>query len=122
MTEPRYDRLPPRVPDSKSVSTSMAAIGGGPLTAPAPPAAASTSLSRNERGAALTAQCPPGGADIANCNLPVWVTLFFDGTGNNRQNDTPTFEHSNVARMFNAHRLRAERDGIFPFYIPGIGT
>lgn len=122
MTEPRFDRLPPRVPDSKALSTSMAAVGGGPVTAPVPLAAASTSLSRNERGAALAAHCPPNGSDIANCNLPVWVTIFFDGTGNNRKNDMPTFEHSNVARMFNAHRLLAERDGIFPFYIPGIGT
>lgn len=122
MTEPRYERLPPRVPGQEALKTSMGVLGGGPSTAPVSPATVATSLSRNFRGAAVTAQCPPGRTDIGNCSLPIWVTFFFDGTGNNRKTDSPTFEHSNVVRMFNAHQRFDPTECMFPFYLPGIGT
>lgn len=58
----------------------------------------------------------------ASCKQCLYVSLFFDGTGNNLRADTPTFEHSNVARMFRAHLPDDAVSGVFRRYIPGIGT
>jgi len=57
-----------------------------------------------------------------DCQQEPWLTFYFDGTGNNEKVDTPTKEHSNVARL---HRVRKENNpakGLMSFYIPGIGT
>jgi hypothetical protein len=56
-----------------------------------------------------------------SCQQCLYISFFFDGTGNNLKADRPTFEHSNVARMFLAH-LDEPDQGIFSRYIPGIGT
>lgn len=59
---------------------------------------------------------------VANCQQSLWLTFYFDGTGNNQEIDTPTHEHSNIARL---HRARIDNDeatGRMSFYIPGIGT
>lgn len=50
------------------------------------------------------------------------VAFFFDGTGNNLDADLANNEHSNVARLFRAHHPNDERNGIFSYYLPGIGT
>lgn len=63
------------------------------------------------------------------CNGQVYVNLFFDGTGNNKDwkepglNGTQTSvgKHSNVARLYNASIDRFE-DGFFSHYVPGLGT
>ena len=55
------------------------------------------------------------------CQQCLWISFFFDGTGNNRDADLPTQEHSNVARLQRAHRLDPV-NGIRWEYIPGIGT
>jgi uncharacterized protein (DUF2235 family) len=47
--------------------------------------------------------------------------VFFDGTGNNRDADIPTLEHSNVARLWQAH-INRPSNGVVRIYIPGIGT
>jgi hypothetical protein len=52
----------------------------------------------------------------------LWLSFFFDGTGNNLDADQNSDEHSNVARLFLAHELEDPSKGIFRFYIPGIGT
>ncbi|MFY0526933.1 T6SS phospholipase effector Tle1-like catalytic domain-containing protein [Archangium gephyra] len=49
------------------------------------------------------------------------VTFFFDGTGNNLDADLANGEHSNVARLYRAHR-EDPAQGIFRYYVPGIGT
>ncbi|WP_395853406.1 T6SS phospholipase effector Tle1-like catalytic domain-containing protein [Cystobacter fuscus] len=49
------------------------------------------------------------------------VSFFFDGTGNNLDADLPTQEHSNVARLYRAHRANSSQ-GLFRYYIPGLGT
>ena len=49
------------------------------------------------------------------------ISIFFDGTGNNLQADQSTGEHSNVARLFQAHS-REPAQGIHAYYVPGIGT
>ncbi|WP_395842894.1 T6SS phospholipase effector Tle1-like catalytic domain-containing protein [Cystobacter fuscus] len=49
------------------------------------------------------------------------VSFFFDGTGNNLDADLPTQEHSNVARLYRAHRANSSQ-GSIRYYIPGLGT
>lgn len=61
------------------------------------------------------APAPSGAKDL-------WLTFFFDGTGNNLDADQGTDEHSNVARLYRAHQENDEGKGVFRFYIPGIGT
>jgi hypothetical protein len=56
------------------------------------------------------------------CQQSLTLTFFFDGTGNNLKADEPTNEHSNVARLFLSHPLDRPSDGLYSFYIPGIGT
>ncbi len=51
----------------------------------------------------------------------VYVSIFFDGTGNNLDADYQTGEHSNVARLFRSHGENPA-EGIHRFYVPGIGT
>ena len=50
------------------------------------------------------------------------MTFFFDGTGNNLDADTPTEEHSNVARLYNSHVRDDSTTQTYRRYIPGIGT
>lgn len=68
--------------------------------------------------AALNRDLPPQGS----CEQVIRMSFFFDGTGNNRDADTGTQEHSNVARLFNAHLDDNDVAQIYKFYIPGIGT
>lgn len=56
------------------------------------------------------------------CQLILRIAFFFDGTGNNREADEATDEHSNVARLFKAHPLTKAQEGLYAFYIPGLGT
>jgi type VI secretion system (T6SS) phospholipase Tle1-like effector len=56
------------------------------------------------------------------CRFPVRIAFFFDGTGNNREADAPLFQHTNVARLFLAHRLSDQVTATFKYYIPGLGT
>lgn len=65
---------------------------------------------------------PETGSAIADCQQDLWLSVFFDGTGNNEKVDAPTFEHSNVARLFRARKRDSESEGRYGIYIPGIGT
>jgi Uncharacterized alpha/beta hydrolase domain (DUF2235) len=56
------------------------------------------------------------------CQQRLKLSFYFDGTGNNRDADTPTYEHSNVARMFFARKDDSAAEGIYSFYVPGLGT
>lgn len=56
------------------------------------------------------------------CQQAITLNLFFDGTGNNLDADTPTAELSNVARLFNAHVDDDEITQVYKRYIPGVGT
>lgn len=68
-----------------------------------------------------------------SCRQILWFSFFFDGTGNNLTADVETSKHSNVARLYGAHRgnennggvegrKKGEDFGIYRFYVPGIGT
>lgn len=80
------------------------------------------------------------------CLIPIHVALFFDGTNNNLYRDrngvrvgvpnakgqsTPianrpispeSSDHSNVARLFRTFPSDKTGEGIFSFYMPGLGT
>jgi len=50
------------------------------------------------------------------------MSFFFDGTGNNREADIGSNEHSNVARLYMAHEENDKAQGRYRIYVPGIGT
>ncbi|SFZ79563.1 T6SS phospholipase effector Tle1-like catalytic domain-containing protein [Chitinimonas taiwanensis] len=54
------------------------------------------------------------------CHVKLWISFFFDGTGNHRRRDFPN-KHSNVAALFDAH-LEEQQSGIIRHYYEGLGT
>jgi len=56
----------------------------------------------------------------STCHIPLWLSFFFDGTGNHKDRDFPQ-SHSNVAALFQAHKDDPAR-GVQPFYYEGAGT
>ncbi|MFK0380209.1 T6SS phospholipase effector Tle1-like catalytic domain-containing protein [Pandoraea sp. NPDC090278] len=56
----------------------------------------------------------------ATCEQKPWISLFFDGTGNNQKIDEPLNKLSNIARLYLGHR--DEPYLISRFYYPGVGT
>ena len=58
-----------------------------------------------------------------DCRDVVHISVFFDGTGNNRQEDNANKKWSNVARMFDsALEMQNPGKGIYTIYISGVGT
>ncbi|KWI26788.1 T6SS phospholipase effector Tle1-like catalytic domain-containing protein [Burkholderia stagnalis] len=60
----------------------------------------------------------------STCARTLHVTIFFDGTNNNREWDIKDKErpsHTNVARLFDVCGDLSEQ-GQYKFYIPGVGT
>ena len=53
------------------------------------------------------------------CHIKIWISMFFDGTGNHRERDFPKC-HSNVAALFDAHQENS-REGILRLYYEGLG-
>lgn len=49
----------------------------------------------------------------------MWISLFFDGTGNHKDKDFPV-KHSNVAALLDAH-VNDPDNGIIPRYYEGLG-
>lgn len=58
----------------------------------------------------------------ASCQQQVWLSFFFDGTGNNLDADVGTEKHSNVAKLYRAHSENDSTSGVYRIYIPGVGT
>lgn len=58
----------------------------------------------------------------ANCKQKVWISFFFDGTGNNMDADVGTGKHSNVAKLYRVHQKDDPVKGVYKIYIPGVGT
>jgi Uncharacterized alpha/beta hydrolase domain (DUF2235) len=66
---------------------------------------------------------PPG--PFQDCRDVIHLAVFFDGTGNNEDEDEPTKKWSNVARIFRSARLFSLADKTkttYPIYISGVGT
>jgi hypothetical protein len=62
-----------------------------------------------------------------SCSGAVFLGLFFDGTGNNFEEDFKKHKQSNVVRMWMAHRDKSQNGrGATTYYdkayIPGVGT
>ena len=58
-----------------------------------------------------------------DCSDVVNLSIFFDGTGNNKDEDSPTQRWSNVARMHDAALVVAsDEKAIYAIYITGVGT
>lgn len=56
-----------------------------------------------------------------DCYDRVKISLFFDGTGNNRDADESSKKWSNVSRLYDSSR-KEPQNGIYAYYISGIGT
>ena len=58
------------------------------------------------------------------CCHSLHISLFFDGTNNNDDNDTKKNHPSNIAKLFHAslRGREAEEKGYFSYYMPGVGT
>ena len=59
--------------------------------------------------------------DSASCETIMQVGLFFDGTGNNDEEDDAKWAHSNIARLSKAY-IQDSKRGVARIYIPGLGT
>jgi uncharacterized protein (DUF2235 family) len=67
--------------------------------------------------------CAPG--PDQDCRDVIHLTLFFDGTGNNKDEDKKTKKWSNIANLYEAaNRAALLNKGrtIYPIYISGVGT
>lgn len=53
------------------------------------------------------------------CHISLWISLFFDGTGNHKDKDFP-LKHSNIAALLHAH-IDSPSRGIIPLYYEGLG-
>jgi hypothetical protein len=73
-------------------------------------------LSDSLKGLAACTSAP------GSCVQTLWFSFFFDGTGNNLDADVGTLKHSNVTRLYRAHKDNDSITGIYRFYIPGVGT
>lgn len=71
--------------------------------------------------------------DLDNCQVckkPVWISCFFDGTGNNfeldggNSVDPRDTKHSNIAKLswFAHPGVKDDKPRVFNFYAPGVGT
>jgi hypothetical protein len=83
-----------------------------------PPKPPRTSIRKGPQASPL-ASCDPA---PSSCQQSLTLSFFFDGTGNNLDADVGTWEHSNVARLYRSHLLDSPPEGLYSFYIPGIGT
>ncbi|BBP00035.1 T6SS phospholipase effector Tle1-like catalytic domain-containing protein [Sulfuriferula nivalis] len=53
------------------------------------------------------------------CHIKLWISLFFDGTGNHKDMDFPS-HHSNIGALFDAH-VNDPKNGVIPLYYEGLG-
>jgi Uncharacterized alpha/beta hydrolase domain (DUF2235) len=103
--------------DNLRMAANMAGTSVGPTAGPVAPARGSLAAAARSCEA-VAARTPPA----HTCRQRLKLSFYFDGTGNNQDADVPTYEHSNVARMFRAAPEDSDKDGIYSFYIPGLGT
>ncbi len=68
-------------------------------------------------------------ANCTDCKKPVWISCFFDGTGNNYGEDgkgemkPDLTKYSNIAKLsWFAHPKNNKKTRIYNFYAPGVGT
>ena len=69
----------------------------------------------------LATPVPPT-TEPLSCRQRVRISVFFDGTGNNMNADSPDMGHSNIARLARAHPINDDPHSVYRIYVPGIGT
>jgi hypothetical protein len=99
--------------------------GGAAETARLAPGQRSlTAKEREQRQLALGATVPSKEEAMCQCTKVLHFSVFFDGTGNNRDKEMALESNrralSNVAKLFDAHKINASN--ISKRYIPGAGT
>ncbi len=78
------------------------------------------------RSQALACNLPE--KNVPSCSGQVFLGMFFDGTGNNRDADLPLNRQSNIVRLWRVHFDNSEGSGASqPIYwrkeyVPGVGT
>ena len=80
---------------------------------------------QEQRQMALGATVPSKQDAMCNCTKVLHYSVFFDGTGNNKDVDEPLRSWSNVARLYRAAQISALADKSktqYPIYISGVGT
>ena len=103
--------------DNLRMAANMADVPTGKCAAPSAPARGRIAIAAKAMEA--DAERTPA---AHTCKQRLKLSFYFDGTGNNQNADLPTFEHSNVARMFRARKIDSPKDGIYSYYIAGLGT
>lgn len=90
----------------------------------APGQRALTAKEREQRQLALGATVPTKDEAMCQCTKVLHFSVFFDGTGNNREQELAKSPErralSNVAKLFDAHKINDSN--IARRYIPGAGT
>ena len=92
-----------------------------------------TDITKNERFARSVVRTRLGKVtmtkDLTACRKPVWISCFFDGTGNNYKDDgngslaSTTVKYSNVAKLGRfAHKAEDAEHQTYAIYAPGVGT
>jgi hypothetical protein len=60
---------------------------------------------------------------LQDCSDVIHISVFFDGTGNNKDVDEATKKWSNPARIWRAARVFADTNlNAYPIYVSGVGT
>ena len=59
--------------------------------------------------------------DFKKCETRINIGLFFDGTNNNMERDTPSKSETNIARLYSMYKGDS-KVGYNRLYIPGVGT
>ncbi|WP_249172466.1 T6SS phospholipase effector Tle1-like catalytic domain-containing protein [Burkholderia dolosa] len=81
-----------------------------------------TAIERQQRAASMACLDTTKRPGTPDCSQSLWISLFFDGTGNNLFEDTQKSKHSNVARLYSVHPFDDESTGRYRIYINGLGT
>lgn len=104
---------------------------GNPAVLMAPALAKSELLALSKKDLVRRAQalsCTLPEKNKPGCTTTAFLGMFFDGTGNNRDDDLPQSKQSNVVRLWMVHRdsTSAKSAGPSAFfrkeYVPGVGT
>lgn len=103
---------------------------GNPTVSMAPALAKSELLAFSKKDLVRRAQalsCTLPEKNKPSCTTTAFLGMFFDGTGNNRDDDLPQNKQSNVVRLWMSHRdsedKRASPSVFFrKEYVPGVGT
>lgn len=64
---------------------------------------------------------PHAVTDCSKCEMNINIGIFFDGTNNNRDADTPDLKHTNIVRLWETYKDKPSQ-GYFAVYVPGVGT